>query len=113
MITDKELAIAIPTVFPELFKDAWKHKKVCRECDKCGIDLTHKSENCSPCTVPDPIDINDWNVAMKVVKATIRIVGYSKWIIICKDHTNISRTPLNKATPVDYLRAALLAKGAE
>lgn len=115
----RRLGIKAVEMFPELFPDTWKHDgpsidNPSWQCSKCGYVM----ESCNKptcladiaCTVLTPIDVEDWNVAMMLVKAAIKIVGYREWIAICEKHTKISRTPLNKATPTDYIKAAIKAK---
>ena len=122
-ITDQALALAIPTAFPELFPDVWGHDEIWNgtqekmQCNKCLVELSYSGLNRDqPCTVPTPIVI-DWNVAMKVVRECdeykviqalrkiqdsggLRQKGFRYWLVL-------------HATPADYLRAALLAKGVE
>ncbi len=140
MITDKQLAVAIPTAFPELFPDAMKHdwedirpynnggiRRGRRlRCRRCFTHLKHQD-----CTIiddsmicekaPTPI-VLDWNTAHKVVQEceqdVIREALYNIWYDWqAKDKTkdvSFDNWLLIYATPADYLRAALEAvKGVE
>ena len=71
MITDKELAVQIPTAFKELFPDARRHIFQTRDysvkCIKCGTPY-RCGKNKRKCTVPDPIDVTDLGKAMEVFR---------------------------------------------
>ncbi len=122
-----DLAIAIPTAFPELFPKGTHDSFPCNrvyKCGKCGAEWPQKGNDPLTidkwtCTVPTPIVI-DWNIAHKVVRECdyykvyealfcgpyhadeiVQLkITFDKWLIV-------------HATPADYLRAALEAKGAE
>lgn len=147
MITDKELAVQIPTAFKELFPDAWKHDidceivgtKCCDKCKKCGkhaepVKYSDKDGNTiiediywersaifnkTLCTVPDPVNIKDWNIAHKVFRAAWMERG---WAVMKVEITKIMKSRHISENPdvyewwtftadaADYLRVALLAK---
>ena len=132
-MTDDQLAVEVARAFPELFKDAWKHQWYissefngykCCKC-KCHCLTCEDTYKATPCTVPDPIDVTDANVAMmvrnvlvkegkrhalkdamKIVHAKSSGLGYS-----AADNYGIYFAIY--ATPADHLRTALEAKGAE
>ena len=74
-MTDTELAVAIPTAFPELFMETMKHELAgdtsfdmivkCRKCKKIMHDTRNEIKDWwqpefdKPCTVPTPITIDD------------------------------------------------------
>lgn len=100
-MTDRELGIRAATTFPKLFPDAWKHSRhysydisdtSCLKC-KCKPDKLD-----TPCTVPDPININ-WDNAHKLIRA-------------CKEELTI-KCKLRDATPADYILAACQARESE
>ena len=142
-ITNKALAIAVPTAFPELFPDQWEHDHIsnpdgswgcikdhCSKCKKCGrrddegsptSDYLHEWYETS-CTVPTPIVI-DWNTAHKVVAEVSPLEFMRAMVTVYIDKTGIKK-PTSwevqvylvkpECTPADYLRAALEAvKGVE
>ena len=146
-MTDKELALAVPTAFPELFPDQWEHDHIsnpdgswgcikdhCSKCKKCGrrddegsptSDYLHEWYETS-CTVPTPIDINDYNVAMKVRDALVeqgkRHALKDAMKAVHAESSGLGYSAADTysvyfaiyATPADYLRAALEAvKGVE
>ncbi len=129
-MTDKEVAIAVPTAFPELFKDAWKHDdargpggRIGLYCTKCKVEYTRENDELGkPCTVPTPIVI-DWNTAHKVVAEVSPLEFMRAMVTVYIDKTGIKK-PTSwevqvylvkpECTPADYLRAALEAvKGVE
>lgn len=75
-LTDKALAVAIPTAFLDLFPDAWKHddkrgpgNRIGLYCSKCKIEYTQQNDELGkPCTVPTPIDVTDLGKAMEVFR---------------------------------------------
>lgn len=138
-LTDDQLAVAIPIAFKELFPDAMKHNvkekkakclglefvKVCSKCKgQWYVDDWPERENCKHIT---PIAI-DWNVAMMVARhcESVRFKSHDSkgmwWGTACEqvfieaNRKRAMRTEIfwrDYAEPQHYLRAALLAKGAE
>ncbi|KKN77267.1 hypothetical protein LCGC14_0362450 [marine sediment metagenome] len=123
-LSDDQLAVAIPTAFPELFPDAWKHDwnddhgNSGTKCLDCGMKWyayainPHKNRQCPK---PTPIVI-DWNTAHRVVRECdslkVREQLMTMWLEAGVDGSYWEWL-ISIALPADYLRAALLAKGAE
>lgn len=136
-LTDEQLAVAIPAAFPELFPDAMKHdweyfqaygegsdirRGSIYDCIKCGKRLKHQDgtviDETMTCKHVTPIVI-DWNTAHKVA-AEVDAVAFGKAMMIPYRKYK-SEVPTgkgvwvyetwltHKATPSDYLRAALKA----
>lgn len=78
--------------------------------------LLKKRAVATPCTVPDPIDINDWNVAYKLARsvdgelfrATLTNIWWQQ-----TTGTDFSLWLLVAATPADLILAACIAKERE
>ena len=124
MKTDEQkrlLGIRAATVFPELFKDAWKHdwsdtcKNSMTKCTKCGKGWYTYVQYNSVCTVPT-IDINDWNVAMMLVRArAVKPVVYNLRLLFKAKTSRHSEYMfilwlIYHATLADYIEAACIAK---
>lgn len=121
-MTDKELGIRAAELFTE---KPWEHRfcdpktaviaiSFNQPCCKCGLDI-YISRNATPCTLPDPIDVNDWNVAMRLAKK-IADTSYTLFVnaleeVLEVDGINIS--DIIAATPQDLIEAACKAKGGE
>lgn len=115
----KELSIRAAELFtPKPWKhDFNEHRQ--RYCCKC------KQYNCNAkqsCTVPDPIDINDWNVAMKLFREVLNGKAMHALTQMFRDNYNADKPEsksvtfwwaLRHATPADYIEAACIAKDAE
>lgn len=125
--------------FPDLFEDAWKHKAVLpstaikaisysQVCSKCGDDF-NIARNTTPCTVPDPITIDD-NLAMKLFREVFEELPFktSEALLVlymsntCDLHMLDSDDKTNRlnsilwglvhATPEQLAEAACIAKEA-
>lgn len=126
-----ELGMKAATVFKDLFPDAWKHDNDEKadphhHCKKCEKHTTYGVETGfydTPCTVPTPIDINDWNVAHKLVRECDHIAIrkslaeiYERYRYNTEDGKRIYPYDIwttHHATPSDYTKAAIKAKEAE
>ena len=67
----RQLGIKAVETFPELFTDGehnWKEVGNYVQCDKCK-SLLGTTRVDSPCPSPDPIDVNDWNVAIEIYRS--------------------------------------------
>lgn len=116
-LTDEALAIAIPTAFPALFPNVYKHKWSNGTCVKCQCNIG-SNDLLSDCEVITNIDVTDANVAMKVrdaareSKAWINAT-YEVWESYTGKAVTQKAFWRDFATPKAYFRAALLTKGAE
>lgn len=133
-LTDDQLAVAIPTAFRELFPDAMKHDweyirhyrdSEIRQgglfrCRRCYEYLKRQDgtilDDTMICEKVAPIDINDYNVAHKVVREcdaeAIRETLWNTWWSTSTQegfHDGFDYWLFRIATPADYLRAALEA----
>ena len=114
----KNLGTRAVKAFPHLFKDAWKHdfKYDCFHgfsCLKCGNGRDDKHPTC---TVPDPIDINDWNVAYKLARSVDAELFRVALVEIWYDQTaggDFTKWLLVAAQPSDYILAAIKAAEGE
>lgn len=147
-MTDKELSARAVELFPKLFPDAFKCIKASRHqvsglsrcenhcCRQKCIDIPEI------CPSPDPIDINDWDIAMKLVRAVSKDYGilwlfvvyesknnypeHQEWVVSVSECKNLDELDidydgqvafwewtLREATPRDYIEAACLAKEKE
>ncbi|KKL83713.1 hypothetical protein LCGC14_1972010, partial [marine sediment metagenome] len=127
-LSDEQLAVEMPKAFPALFPRHWMHSwgggsalKGVFWCGKCDVKYDNADDmlaagGFSGCPVPsdDPIVI-DWNVAMMVFRAIDKHWAKKalvKIFVASKSNVGFGWWLMYIATPADYLRAALLAKGA-
>lgn len=130
----RELSIRAVKAFPALFEGAYDHRTNPDEvysihCCKChkqlytkeeyGPDTIPLDEFEQPCTIPTPIDINGWNVAMMLVRECEKdsVVGRLDAIWtkdLCENHICLSfyEWLITCATPADYILTAIKAKEA-
>lgn len=139
---------AFPELFPDAWKhdfrptfldtrwpsDKPKYIAYIAQCKKCEKGLLAGETSCrviggqehiytpskpTSCTVPDPIDVDDWNVAMKLVRATKKVDIFRVLLSIWRENTEVSVSEvfiywlLFHATPADYIEAAIKAKEKE
>lgn len=129
-LSDEELGrVAAEVLVPK----PWKHNvpSMCLSCEKCGERLAKpgrhgfmwREKDEGPCTIPDPIDVTDWNVAMewrdkalasdRTEDECYKFIGAMEAIWksgemeLCYD-----QWLLWEAQPRHYLIAAILAVGA-
>lgn len=92
--------------------ERWEHeiKAGSSLCQKCG-----ERNSDDPCSIPDPIDINDWNVAMEWKNKVNLISWFSALVDVWFAKTNTElfseREVLFDAQPRHYLIAAALVAG--
>ncbi len=121
-MTDDQLAVAIPTAFPELLSKSRYHEvgeKIgphSYSCAKCHQVVTNI--DIAICPVEPTIDVTDWNVAKRIVSQVPEVVLmqalFAVWGGIGKCTDNFRSWLAVHATSADYLRAALEAvKGVE
>lgn len=122
-----ELGLRAATTFKELFPGPWKHDvypgSEKYECDRCnktwpfkGNDPCILSER--KCTVPDPIDINDWNVAMTLRDEMCNSLAwdracYDVWQRVTDKAVTYATFWRNYAKPKHYIEAACIEKERE
>lgn len=115
-LAERELGLEAAKV---LVPGPWKHKwngsgAICCDCLNCGVMQRSRTRK-EDCPVPDPIDVNDWNVAKywqgKITKdafdsAIWEVYRASGW---GSDNEGYYWM-VNYAQPSDYLRAACMAQ---
>jgi hypothetical protein len=82
-LSDTELALEAAKVLRDEHSHDWEYDvgapKKCRKCGRLWAEWY--SSHLDPCPIPDPIDINDWNVAMEAfhrLKPNIRKISAAR-----------------------------------
>lgn len=116
---DQWLAIPeddLPTELGRLTPGPWVHRWRYNRCKKCNVTLKEGQFKC--CSVPDPIDIKDWNVATKWARKHFGegLLLYMKQMWEWSGYELEMSFPhwlLAKAQPKHYLIAAAMARAKE
>ncbi len=110
----------------------WKHKQYqcwndppVWRCRKCLLEETGHQKMATPCPIPDPIDITDWNVAMRLIREVTHCsVGmvdvYNKrcnksyrWDDDPERTVAMAWFASPLSTPQDYIEAACITRAKE
>lgn len=84
---------------PEPWKHEWGVGGCFTFCRKCQVNMIDKPRE-SPCLIPNPIDINDWNVAMEWRGKIIDKYGCKVWSDAQTTIANITH-PLPSLAEID------------
>ncbi len=124
-LPDDKLGVAVAE---RLSKKPWKHESFWHfsgkyRCRKCDLEHEYDTIHRSGCSVPDAIDIKDFNVAMEWIRKSGRTQGRLRtWHALC----HVSKIVLRKSRPIIWqwaifhaepkhylIAAALAAEGAK